>query len=63
MLGSLISREESIMAKRKKSNQRAFSFEEFKKEFYTKDRKKSSRNNSRLYEFGVKMARESLAES
>ena len=51
------------MAKRKKSKPRAFSFEEFKKEFYTKDTKESPRNKSRLYEFGVRMARESLAES
>lgn len=51
------------MAKRKQSKTRAFNFEEFKKEFLTKDTKKSTRNKSRLYEFGVKMARESLAES
>lgn len=51
------------MAKRKQSKPQAFSFEEFKKEFYTKDTRKSSRKKSRLYEFGVKMARESLAES
>lgn len=51
------------MAKRKQSKTRAFNFEEFKKEFLTKDTKKSTRNKSHLYEFGVKMARESLAES
>lgn len=51
------------MAKRKRAKPRAFSFEEFKKEFYTKDIKKSPRNKSRLYEFGVRMARESLAQS
>lgn len=51
------------MAKRKKSKPRAFNFGEFKKEFYTKDTKKSSQNKSRLYKFGVKMARESLGES
>ena len=51
------------MAKRKQSKTRVFNFEEFKKEFLTKDTKKSPRNKSRLYEFGVKMARESLAES
>ncbi|MHC4489313.1 MAG: hypothetical protein ACYSW7_09105 [Planctomycetota bacterium] len=51
------------MAKKKKRKARAFSFEEFKKEFYTKDTKKSPRNKSRLYELGVRMARESLAES
>ncbi len=50
------------MAKRKRTKTRAFSFEEFKKEFYTKDTKKSPRNKSHLYEFGVKMARESLEE-
>lgn len=50
------------MAKRNKKKPRAFSFEEFKKEFYTKDAKKSSRKKSQLYEFGVQMARESLAE-
>jgi len=50
------------MAKRKKSKPRAFTLEEFKKEFLTKETKKSSRNKNRLYEFGVKMARESLAE-
>lgn len=50
------------MAKRNKNKPRAFSFEEFKKEFYTKDTKKSSQNKSQLYKFGVQMARESLAE-
>ena len=51
------------MAKRERTKPRAFSFEEFKKEFYTKDIKKSPRNRSRLYELGVRMARESLRES
>lgn len=47
----------------KKNKPRAFSFEEFKKEFYAKKTKKNSRKKSQLYEFGVQMARESLAES
>lgn len=51
------------MAKKKKSKEQTFSFEEFKKEFYTKETKESHQNNNRLYEFGVKMARESLTES
>ena len=51
------------MAKRKQAKPRAFSFEEFKKEFYTKDTKKRPPNKSRLYELGVTLARESLAES
>lgn len=51
------------MEKGKRNKPRTFSFNEFKKEFYTKDDRKSSRNRSRFYEIGVRMARESLAES
>lgn len=51
------------MAKKPRTKPATFSFEEFKKEFLTKETKKSTRNKSRLYDFGVKIARESLAES
>ncbi len=51
------------MAKKKKRKARTFTFEEFKKEFYTQDTKERPRNKSRLYELGVRMARESLRES
>ena len=50
------------MVKKEKRKQRTFSFEGFKKEFLTKDAKKSSPNRNRLYELGVRMARESLTE-
>jgi hypothetical protein len=52
-----------MMAKKKKSKERAFTFEEFKKEFYTKDNVKRPRRKNRFYELGVRMARESLAGS
>lgn len=51
------------MAKKKRSKSRTFSFEEFKKEFYNKDIEERPQNKSRLYIFGTKLARESLAGS
>ncbi len=51
------------MMNRKHSKRKEFTFEEFKKEFYTKETKESPRNKSRFYELGVRMARESLVES
>lgn len=51
------------MAKKGKSKPKSFNFEEFQKEFYAKDSKKRSRNKGAFYDFGVRMARESLSES
>lgn len=51
------------MAKTRRKKLRTFNFDEFKKEFYTKNTKKNTRKKSRLYELGVRMARESLAGS
>lgn len=51
------------MAKARKSKAKTFNFEEFQKEFYDKDTKKNARNKGALYEFGVRIARESLSES
>lgn len=51
------------MAKTKRKKLRTFNFDEFKKEFYTKNTTKNTRKKSRLYELGVRMARESLSGS
>jgi len=51
------------MAKRRKSKIKTFNFVEFHKEFYAKGAEKNSRNKGALYEFGVRMAQESLSKS
>ena len=50
------------MSKGKKSKQKTYNYEEFKKEFYTKKKAKHSRGNNAFYNFGVRIARESLSE-